>query len=531
MNRVMSSQPTQPPPRGDRRRATERRQNSDRRRGGEQRYVVLEIDGPNLRLAVSVKTTQSERRLLITRTLTWQKESSGLRSPAGAEELTAAIRQITAEERLSGAEAILLLAPPLCVTRTATAASAQIDKQLKELEERGHSYLALGGGQVTMASRAYQLDARHEHALLSIASRQVVEAAAEATHAAGLQLKRVESSTVSLCRTHGLAYPDEPEPTLLVSLSEHCVWLGVTQQGRLLLEYLPGGSAKPADLPGLVEKHLKRIQRFCARKHMGQFDSIKRLYLAGPDNLTAAAHRAFGVDSPLQVGVLDLSQGAEEWETRGEPLPSSFAATLGGAALKDPQGTAVEGPNLLEKWIRESRKHQRPILLRAAAPLAAVLLLAVGTLVANSFIGIKNRSLAQRVAEAEPVKGRFDQLRLELLSAEKQLQSLGQLAGGLPTTELPKIVSDIGHCLPDDVWLERLTVQDSADASLLGAGFSESGVYEFVGNLERAPSAGSVSLQETGARQDQEGPVTSFNLTATFGAAEGAQTTKGAENE
>jgi hypothetical protein len=177
---------------------------------------------------------------------------------------------------------------------------------------------------------------------------------------------------------------------------------------------------------------------------------------------------------------------------------------------------AAEGPNLLEKWIRESRKHLRPVLLRSAVPLAAMLLIALTMLGLNVSLGISNARLEQELAEAEPVELRYNHLRLDLIAADAKLRSLMQLKRSLPRPELERFVQGVGQCLPNDVWLERLTIADGKDSAISGAGFTDSGVYEFVGHLEKLPGASSVALQETGVRQSPEGPSTSFSMKAQF---------------
>lgn len=515
----------------DRRQSTERRASSDRRRGADERHVALEVDASTLRLAVTVHNAAGAEPLLLSHDIRWRNEAASLLTPAGASDLAVAIKQLVVEERLSGCETLLLLTPPLCVTRTATGSSSTIDRQVKELEERGAFYLSLGSGPVAMANRRYALDARHEHALLSVANQKIVEAAADACHEAGLQLKRIESSIVSLCRTHAALHPEDEAPVLLVSFGEKALVLGVAQQGRLLMEYLPGGAATPEDVPAIIEKHLKRMQRFSARKHMGHAKEIERLYLCGPTEQTQAAQKAFASAAPLPICTLGV-QGCEGlWDTRSESVSPSMASVIGGAALRLRDEQSLEGPNLLEKWIRESRKHLRPILLRSAAPLVAVLLLALTLFGVNGSLAMSNGQLAQQVADGEPVRARHNNLRLELLSSDLKLKSLAQLNDGLPQNDLLGVVQRLGHCLPHDVWVERFTISDNHESTIYGVGYTEGGVYEFVSNLEAAPGANNVALQETGVKQTGSGPVTGFNLTAEFGKPTEPQAGKGANDE
>ncbi|MCA9240006.1 MAG: hypothetical protein KDA37_07395, partial [Planctomycetales bacterium] len=265
----------------DRRKSSDRRSAGDRRRGADKRYVTLEVCPDELRLVLTVKPPGESKPFVVARTTPWRQDASSLLTAAGRKELARALIALSNEERLSGCDTSILLGGAYCVTRTASGATGAVDRQLRELEERGQHYLSLGVGQVSMAKRQYPLDARHMQGLLSVANQLTINCVAEAAHEAGLSLKRVESSVVSLCRAHRLLHPREDHPVLLVNLFEGGVTLGVADQGRLLLEYMPGGSPRPAETAEIVARHLSRIQRFCARQHVGQSAQIQHVYLCG----------------------------------------------------------------------------------------------------------------------------------------------------------------------------------------------------------------------------------------------------------
>ena len=66
--------------------------------------------------------------------------------------------------------------------------------------------------------------------------------------------------------------------------------------------------------------------------------------------------------------------------------------------------------------------------------------------------------------------------------------------------------------MPDDVWLDRFSVSDSASGNLEGASYTDGGVFDFVNHLEQIPDLKRVALEGTGAKQSPEGPTTSFDL-------------------
>ncbi|TWT66304.1 hypothetical protein Pla123a_46980 [Posidoniimonas polymericola] len=499
----------------DRRQASERRGSGERRRNSDDRHVVIEVCDTKLRAVITVRGSSDEPPLLITRLHPWRDEASSPASAVDPTELAAAFKTLAAEERLSGSEAVVLLGARLCVTRTATGGASEADRQVKELEERGQLYLALGGGDVCIAKSVAAIDARHRHAMVSMASQRVVDAVAEAAHQAGLNLRRVESSMVSLCRAHRMLHPDEQAPALLVSAHEEGLSIGVTHNGRLLLEYLPGGSQTSDQAHQMLDQHLGRFQRVAQRAIVGDKHELTTAYVTGSPVACKAAVAALQKTPSLNVRTLVASPD-RHWRLRdGEP-GEEFAAGLGASMVKRYPDQLDDAPNLLENWIRESRKHLRPILLRSAAPLAAVLLIAAVMLGMNLSVSMRNQSLVDRVAEAEPVRTRYDQLRAELSASEAKLSSLRRLADGLPSNPVDEVVQRIGHCLPGDVWVDRLAVTNQVETTISGSGFTESGVFEFVGHIESMPGANNASLQETGVRQAPQGPVTSFNMTVEF---------------
>ncbi|TWT35498.1 hypothetical protein KOR34_03900 [Posidoniimonas corsicana] len=503
------------PRKTDRRQDPDRRTGGDRRRNSDERHVVIELCDNSLHAAITVRTGAAQEPLLITRTLPWRTAGAAAPTAVDADALAAAFKSLAAEERLQGAEAVVLLGARMCVTRTATGGAGEIDRSVKDLEERGQLYHALGGGDVCVAKSVCAVDARHRHALVSMASQRVVDAVAEAAVQAGLNLRRIESSMVSLSRAHRMFHPDDDQPALLISAHDESLSIGATHNGRLLLEYLPGGSATAEQADQIVSQHLGRFHRACQRAEPGGRQELSTVYLSGSP--AACATGAVALKRTPSLTVKPLTAAPERfWRVRDEAPGDEYAAALGASLLWLCPDRVEEGPNLLENWIRESRKHLRPILLRSAAPLAAVLVIAVAMLGLNASLGMRNHSLAGLVALAEPHKVRYRDTRLQLAAADAKLRSLTELAAGLPETPLDAVVNRVGHCLPADVWLDRLTIADQREAAIVGSGFTEGGVFEFVGHIESMPGAQNAALQETGVRRGSHGPVTSFNMTVDF---------------
>ena len=109
------------------------------------------------------------------------------------------------------------------------------------------------------------------------------------------------------------------------------------------------------------------------------------------------------------------------------------------------------------------------------------------------------------------------ELRLQLAGTEAKLVQLRQLAAKLPAGLGDEDIRRIGACMPGDVWLTTLQVNDRTSAVLHGASYLEAGVYDFVRWLEMAPGVEEVALKRTSATTGSSGPATSFELEVSLG--------------
>ena len=101
-----------------------------------------------------------------------------------------------------------------------------------------------------------------------------------------------------------------------------------------------------------------------------------------------------------------------------------------------------------------------------------------------------------------------------LTAAEAKLTQLEALEKQLPQPDWQQILSRISQSMPDDVWLDRLTVHDGTSASLTGASYTDGGVYDFVGYLKQVPDIAEIALEGTGVGQSATGPTTNFTCSS-----------------
>jgi len=502
----------------DRRQQNERRQFGERRRQSEGRCAVFEVCRSMLHLAFVVRSSsgnQSEDKI-ITRSVRWRNEATSLHTDRGVQELTEAFRTLVSEERLLGASVRIALSGELCVTRVITGPTEDVRRELAELEERSLRYLRLGPGRKAMASSIQQLDARHQYALLAVANQRTLDLLMEIATSVNVQIESIEPSLIALSRAQAQLRNACQEACLLIQLDEDVAELGICHRGRLLLDYRPGGQTNAENVADVVAQHMSRLQRFLERYHSYLTSRLTDVYLAGDPQAVACAKAKFGKIRELKVHVVEPSDLTVNWQHSAIAPGTDLAAALGTAMSLYEKDSAGLAPNLIAATLAQLREPMKPILLRSLIPVAAVLVLAVmiGALHLN-----ERRIMSGLHAELEqlqPACVRATELRLNLLAAETKLKQLEALSKQLPQPEWQQVLTRISQCMPEDVWLDRLSFHDARSAAISGASYSDTGVYAFVEYLKQVPDIAEIALEGTGAGQSTTGPTTSFNLQLTL---------------
>ncbi|HEY4234410.1 MAG TPA: PilN domain-containing protein [Lacipirellulaceae bacterium] len=486
--------------------------NLDRRRGADARDVALEISESMIHVALVVRNDGSEPEKVVTRSIAWKKESTTLYSELGAQELAEAVGKLVAEERLAGAQVHIALSGEFCVTRVVIGSTEDVRRELVELEGRSHRYLTLGPGPKTIAGSVQQLDARHQHAMLTVANQKTLDAILRMAEAVGIQIATIEPSLIALARAQALIGDATGEACLVIELSSGGAELGICHDGRLLLDYRPGGHTNATNVADVIAQHLTRVQRYLDRHHRYLKSPVKQVYLAGDADAVAQAQRQFARFEQFQAVPLNPGQLKAKWQHIGASPGPELAAALGTALIDYQTDASERTPNLMERILAESREPMRPILVRSLLPLAAVLLVALGMFALHQAQHHENAALQAQLDELEPVRAQARVTELTLSVAEHKLAELKQLESRLPRANWGRLLTRIAQSMPEDVWLDGLVVQDTHLARLTGASYADSGVYDFVGYLKQVPDIAQIALEGTGTGRSQTGPTTSFEL-------------------
>ncbi|MCC7085327.1 MAG: PilN domain-containing protein [Pirellulales bacterium] len=502
----------------NRRQKDERRQGGERRRQLEGRSAHFEVCRSTLHLALVIRNADTKGGVdrAVTRSIRWRKEAKSLNGEQGIEELTNAFRTLVVEERLAGARVRIALNGEFCVTRVITGATDDVRREYADLEERSLRYLTLGPGPKALAGSTQQLDARHQHALLAVANQRTLDVLMKIANTVGIQIECIEPSLIALSRAQAMLREPCQEACLLIQLDEGVAELGICHAGRLLLDYRPGGHTNAENVADVASQHLSRLQRYIERYHSYLDAPLRHVYLAGDPNAVARAQQEFSRLPALQTHVLEPADIDMPWGHVGEPPGTNLAATLGTAMALFSDASKNQGPNLIETALAQLREPIRPILIRSLIPIAAVLFAAATLLFYDLRQSREVASVRDELDSLAPVCARATELRLNLSAAEVKLTQLRVLDKQLPLLDWQQVLNRLCQSMPDDVWLDRITIHDAATASLAGASYTDSSVYDFVGYLKQVPDISEIALEGTGAGQSPSGPTTNFALQLTL---------------
>jgi hypothetical protein len=218
----------------------------------------------------------------------------------------------------------------------------------------------------------------------------------------------------------------------------------------------------------------------------------------------------------FMVHVLEPADIDMQWIHAAATPGTELAAALGTAMALYSDSSEKQGPNLIESALAQLRAPMRPILIRSLGPIAAVLLIAAALTLVRLKQWSELSAVRGELDTLAPVCARATELRLKLGAAENKLKLLDSLDKQLPQPDWQQVLGRISQSMPDDVWLDRLSVQDGRSAMLAGASYTDGGVYDFVGYLKQVPNVAEIALEGTGLGQSATGPTTNFTLQLTL---------------
>jgi len=482
---------------------------SKQRRG--KRTAAIEICHSNLHLAVLVRTP-GQPASVETRTLPWRHEATSLHSEIGKAELAAALKRLAAEHKLHGTPVMLSLTGDFCVTRVVTGSTDRVRHELGELEKRSALYLSLGHGHKSIGGCMRHVDARHQHALLSVVNEKTLNVLVEVASKVSLEIEVIEPSLVSLCRFLGRAEAEDDRPVIIVKMNERSVEVGISQGGQLYLDYRPAGREAPEGVAELIGRHLARLQRYCDRYVKLSDAKLDRVLVCGEAEGVETVRKAFSRHGKIDVELLRPTAIGDDATFLHEAAGPELTAAVGACLLGDPAATSTISPNLMERLKAQLHEPLLPALAKTLWPVAAVLVVAMGAWGMVATQRNHCNALEKRLAQYEVQQQRTRIVRQTIIKDQVKIDHLRRISSGVNHAAWNEIATGIGNCLPNDVWLDTINVSPEGRLSLTGASYSEDGVFEFVRWLRASPLVEHVALGGTRSTGGRNGLATHFDI-------------------
>jgi hypothetical protein len=496
----------------DRRNRPDRRRVRDRKKNAENRMAVIELTESDLRVAILERGAEGTSDQVDAITLPWRKESSSADTPQGLAELTAALQLLVESRGLAGSPVRFVLGGRYCVTKAILGSNEEVRGQLQELQQRSQLYLMLGTGEKVVVNNSKSIDARHTYAVASVCNAKTLDTLNQASESAGLRIDSIEPALVANSRAANRLLNAPDVPCLLIHIEHSAVEIGVSHKGRLLLEYRPGSCQTTAELVEIVSTHFGRLERHVGRLLGEASPKLRHVYLSGDKTEVANCIAAFAKVKNLETRIISPTEIQATWQ---------LAAGIDDPALVPVLGTALgtylplgesDAPNFMDHITAISREPLKPVLIKSFAPVAAVLLIALGIQAFNWHQQTGINDLQTQLDALSSAQARARELQLRRGASETKLAQLNTLASQLTMPPTADVLRGIAHCMPSDVWLSSLSITEDNNLALKGSSFLEAGVFDFVRWLELAPGIGNVALRGTQSGQSQAGPTVTFDI-------------------
>lgn len=480
--------------------------------------IAIEVRRSSLAMARMEPSREDGTRGVRTQRVPWRCESRSLHSDEGVRELSAAMKTLVAKEKLSGARVSLTLTGDYCVTRTVTGDMEGVRRELAMIEERSEMYLSLGTGQKSVAASIHDLDARHQHAVLAIANSKTLDTVLKVATETGLTVNLVEPSLVALCRLLGCTGRDTDEPVLIIGVSESGAEVGISHRGQLLLDFQSGGRSAPDEVADVIMRHLGRLRRYCDRYYGYAEGRLSKIFICGATEEVDSAVAKFAEHGELSVEVLTPTSVEPRWQFVEADTNPVLCAALGTCLQSCSAAESPPGPNLADRVVA---KQSRPILLevcRSLWPVAAAAVLAFGVFLVSWHEQTACNRIVLELERIDPEVSELWQLRHEMTEANTKIALLEALDESGERVSWEMMLSSLAKCMPQDLWLDRVTIERSGQVALGGSSLREGTVYDFVSNLEPAPGWSQPAIEGTWPVSGKLGPTTKFDIQCKFDA-------------
>ncbi|WP_283431545.1 hypothetical protein [Neorhodopirellula lusitana] len=430
-------------------------------------------------------------------------------SGEGNKRLQAAIETLKNRHHIGSEEVAVSLSGDFCVTRISTGTVEQVDHELDALAGRIPRYLQLGpGGKLTGQIRD-TLNPGIEHALTAVGNLTRLQTLYDAFAECDVRVAWIEPSLVSIARLIGELGIDEEHPVLVADSFGQSWEVGITHQGRLLLDYRPAAAHDAKTFANAIVEHLSRLRRFCQRHRGIDYSELNVLYVGGPPEkvdpvLEHFSEIAVQNDHGLRTLPLLISDSFITIEVEASLRSDAIAAAAALLPLIRPDSQQPP-PDLLQTIRRTKQQGGWKWIALTWWPAIAATFVVVAL---HFWVGGLQSQAEQRQLQREYVENqlRANRVRVASLQSDRRwvdhLKTISEKTVSPPMADLTK---EITQCLPPRSVLQSIQVESERDILLSGSTSQEAEIYEIVGYLRQLPGIHQVALLGTmlGSKQEE----------------------------
>ncbi|MFN3189038.1 MAG: PilN domain-containing protein [Aureliella sp.] len=512
----------------------DRRQSSKRRLGHDRRKqasltIGMEVSPGGVAVAFSKPAGDGERAIVTEFYPFTASETKGDHDQWSKVQLTQALTDFKEKHRVAGQAVIVALGGETCITRAWFGENETVDSSIQDINERTNRYISLGVGPKISCYTESPIDAKRKRAWVTVANRQVVQNVADSIEQAGLRLIRMEHTLGAFCGAIGSAKLDQSEPILVAAGTGKRTGVAISYQGHLILDYRPtseeksGSSEKEHQPHGhdlvvyTVEKHLKRLRRFAAKRLADGENELNRICFPGRQEVPAELERVLKSEYDLEVVRLPLSAicGATGGNMDGTHSDSPEVMV---AVWLAQQNELPQNPHTVDiaQSLFDREKLTLARIVKVGWPIAAALMLALGM---HGWAYSKTDRVTRLEARLESMQPK----RIELLRTKQELtrfmeknENSVRLKQHLRNPQWSELVRVTGRTLPEGSWLQSIHIEHEGTALIKGTSFSAESIYDYVESLKQIGVFQHVTLGATKKVRSTAGPALDFEITATL---------------
>ena len=494
----------------DRRQASRRRIRRDRRRGIK-RSVGVDISPTGICVAILEQSTGKAE--LITDRIEFNRESGPPRGDWTDGTLTNALTELAVRHSLGGQAVAVSFGGTPCVTRVVAGDNHEVDNEITELTGRTQRYIGMGIGEKVSCQTVNRIDAKRKRVCVTIAMRAVVESVTSAIAEVGLRLVRMEHTMLVLCRILDRSQIDANEPVLFVINEMDRIDLGISYQGRLILDYRPAMPDRSETFDSVVKRHFKCLRRYIQAQIPGSGGRLSSIYVTG--NLTREIAQQSELDSEtgLKICEFPFASICDELTIEGDTPP--HAGLLSAIALAKGTGDSTDKETNDLSTVLHTRNNIKWLaLLKLGWPVAIAASIAMALFLFGSRAQRSNEAAIHQIELLAQQKTEGTRLRREYSQQMRRAQQVDALAAKIRKPQWTQLVLEAGSILPKAAWLESLLITQDQTISIAGSSLDNESVFEYLDRLRRSAKFDHVALESTSTSRGSAGPEYHFEISA-----------------